>query len=200
MATTQSRRAPPPVPDKLDQVRAVMREARDLELSIHELEQRLSAEKEQLRRLQHEVLPDIYTEAGVRSLTIDPQGNLPAFTGKLSPYYRASIPVTWEEERQAEAFQALREAGGEDLIKNTIIVELERGDTRTAERIEDGLRRLGVNFTRRLSVHHKTLTSFVQEQYEHDPPRPLPLEKLGAVVGRRVSLKPESKIWQRRQQ
>lgn len=192
-------RSPPaPAADKLDKVREAVRNLRDLDLESKQLSQRLGEVQAELLRQQHEVLPDLFSEIGVRNLTLAPEGNLPAVTARLAPYYKAGIGSDWEPERREEAFETLEHMGGGDLIKTQFIVDLDRGDNATAKKIEDGLKRMGIPFTRQLSVHWKTLTSFVQEQYESKPPKILPLEKLGAVVGRRVTLKPEREPrWQK---
>lgn len=192
------RRPPAPSPDKLDRVNAALREVRDLELENQDLEASLKRNNERLLELQHSVLPDLFAEANLRQLTLEGEGNLPPFRAQLRPFYKAGIPADWEDKRREEAFTALKEAGGEDLIKTVIQVELDPGDRKTAERIEAGLRRMGVEFKRQLSVHWKTLTAFVQEQYEAHPPRALPLEKLGAVIGQRVTIKPEARAWQKK--
>jgi hypothetical protein len=162
-----------------------------------ELERQLQENRRRLLSLQHEVLPDLFTEAQIKTVTVDAEGNYPAFTARLGPYYKASIAAEWPDERREAAFAALQQAGGADLIRTVITVELDPGKLALAERLERGLRSMGVDFRRQLSVHWRTLTSFVQEQYEAKPPRPLPLEALGATVGRRVSIKQESTRWRR---
>lgn len=185
-----SRRPPPPSPDRLERLKLDLRAARDLTLRIRDLEGQLKEAEEELLALQATTLPDLFKEAQIKEWVLESEGNSPRIRARLSPYYKASIAADWEPGRRAEAFQALTEAGGGDMIRTQFIVNLPPGSA-MVERIEKGLKALKVDYERQQAVHWRTLTSFIQEQYEADPPRALPLEKLGAVVGLRVTIKPE---------
>lgn len=190
MLNKVDRRPPPPSEDKLDAIRAALRTVRDLELANSDMERAVKENKKALAKLQHEDLPDLFTTSQIRDLTLEAEGNLPAYRAALHPYFKAGISSDWDEGRRVEAFAALQEAGGGDLIKNVITIELDPGNVKMADRIKAGLTKMGVAFSAEMSVHWKTLTAFVQEQYQAKPPRTLPLEKLGATVGRKVSIKP----------
>lgn len=192
MLNKVDRRPPAPSEDKLDVIRAALRTVRDLELANSDMERAVKENKKTLGKLQHETLPDLFAASQIRDITLEAEGNLPAYKAALHPYYKAGIASDWEEGRRAEAFAALQEAGGGDLIKNVILIELDPGNNKMADRIKAGLTKMGVAFSSEMSVHWKTLTAFVQEQYQARPPRVLPLEKLGATVGRKVSIKPQA--------
>jgi hypothetical protein len=184
-------------------VREAVTRDRDLQLQIKSLTEQLSRCGTELTALEREELPDLFTEAHMTSFSLEASGNLPAFTAKLSPYFKAVIAADWAPERRAEAFDwiAARDpksedgvgpAGGNnpDIIKTVITIELGRGERDLAERVEAGLRKQKIPFSTKLDVPWNTLTAFVRELVEVRKVMP-PLDKLGAQVGRIVRVKPE---------
>ncbi len=122
---------------------------------------------------------------------------------KTGEYVFASLPNpdTEKDPEIAERKRLLREAGLKwlvdndfsDLIKTTVVVELPRGAYEQAQRIKQYVEAMppgdgsnepaGYSAKIEESVHWGTLTSFVKEQLKR-PEVVLPLEQLGAVVGR----------------
>lgn len=180
----------PVVPeDKLEAVRDQLRKSRDTELEIADLEKRLADRKSEQNKRVFEELPAMFQEIGIDRLGIEADGNLPAYDAALSPYYKASIPSDWPQEKQDEAFGWLENEGYGDLVKNTFLVQLGRGDEKRALKLRALLEKAGYEFENKRAVPWNTLTSFVKEQVEKHNTTP-PLELLGATVGKIVKLKP----------
>lgn len=172
----------------LTAAQAAARRYRDLQLTIANLEDQLAAHKRELRTMQFEQLPDLMDQAGVDSLGLPAEGNHPAFDLKLVPFYQASIPAEWSPARREAAFKALSDLGHEDLIKTDITISLPRQERQTALRIIAALEQFQVTPQIRESVHHKTLTAWLQEMFEARNPLP-PLDVIGATIARIVKVK-----------
>lgn len=122
---------------------------------------------------------------------------------KTDAYVFASLPNPDNEKDPAEALRKaeLRKGGIEwlvenefgDLIKTMVVVELPRGAYDAAKRIKEYVEQMppgdgtnepaGYDVRIKEDIHWGTLTSFVKEQLKR-PEVVLPLEQLGAVVGR----------------
>lgn len=174
--------------DKLDKVRDKVREARDTLLTQAALAERGKQISEHLNNLYHKELPDLFVEAGIDSLGLEAEGNLPAFDTKLKPFYRASIP----KDKEADAFKWLEKQGVGDMIKNMFSIQLGMGDNAKAKKLEEFLVKNKYDFERKRGVPWNTLTAFVKEQVEDRKVKPsdLPLDLLGAFVGSIVTIKP----------
>lgn len=189
-AAKRSREALPPPPDRLEAIRDRMRAARDLRLKIAGDIEKTKQDMAALYAIEHGELPELFSQVQQNYLQLGAEGNLPAYDGRLKPYYKAVIAADWPEERRERGFAEVERLGGEDLIKNQIIIETGRGEEKIAAKVVAGLEKAGVAFKRKRDVPWNTLTAFVKEQVEEKKVVPN-LELLGAVVGRVVELKPE---------
>ena len=190
MASSPPPGLPPAAPapaDKLDVLRAKVREQRDLLLSIASAEERVKTLRAELYRLESVDLPEMFLEANVDLIGLPAEGNLPAYDAKKAPYYHASISSDWEDDRRDAAYGWL-DANAPELIKTTISVFLDRGDRDTAIKVRAGLKKAGIEYEEKLSVPWATLTKFVRETLESKGTLP-PLDVLGATVGTVVKLK-----------
>ncbi len=184
-------KASAPAEATLEKIRQVARDLRDKKLEIANVESRLSELKAERLKIEFEKLPEMYDAAGIDSLGIPKEGNQPAYDGKLKPFYRANISADWEPEKRDAAFKWLIKNGHGDLIKTEIVIRLGRGDVKLLNDIKKRLKPLmkKIDITVGLNVPWNTLTAFVKEQIE-EKKAILPLDILGAQVGKIVELKP----------
>ena len=177
--------------DKLDAVRAKVREARDLGVVALGLAEELKDTNGRVNKLQHEELPLLVLEAGIDKLGLDAEGNMPAFDTALKPYYHANITQANAE----KAFAWLEKEKHGDMIKNVFTIQLGMGDNVTAKELEKFLKKEKIPFERKRGVPWNTLTAFIKEQIEDRKVKPsdLPLDLLGAHVGKIVTMKPRKK-------
>jgi hypothetical protein len=181
--------ARPPSEDKLDRLRAKVRSARDLELEIRSLSELARSKSKELGEIKSKELPDLFQETGVKEITLEREGNNPAYRAELKPYYHANIGADWEEERREAAFSWIEKQGHGDVIKTLIVVEMPRGSRKLAKQVEAALRKLKVPFTSEKGVPWNTLTALVRELIEKHKTTP-PLDTLGAHVGVVVQISP----------
>lgn len=183
-ALAQKHNAAPVSEDKLEKVRDRVREARDLDVKIAQYAQEAAGAGERKNAILFNELPEMFDEVKITSLGLDAEGDLPAYHTELKDFYKASIPKDKEE----PAFKWLEKNKHGDMIKTVITIELGRGDRATAKLVEDFLKKQKVGYTRKLAVPWNTLTAFVKEQTEKQIA--LPLDLLGATIGRVVKLIP----------
>jgi len=174
--------------DKVERLRAKVNEARDIELIIEDLEDRLKTAKKDLQHLYHKELPDLMDEAGVTALTVAATGNGKPFMATLSPYYSANIAAAWDEGRRQVAFQYLTDHGAGDLIKTKVEIDMPREKREEALQLAESLSEDGLPVSLKEAVHTQTLTAWLREQVEQNHTMP-DLEKIGGTVGRVVKIK-----------
>lgn len=174
--------------DQLAAIRARIAEARELEQLIADLEERLKAATTRLNSLQFIELPDLMNAAGVSAVTLPAEGNAPTIEAKAVPFYRANIAAGWPEDRRQEAFATLKEFGAEALIKTEVSIAFPRGSHEEAQVFQEEALKRGMNATLAEAVPHASLTAWLKDHIESHRPWP-PLDKIGATVGRRVTLK-----------
>jgi hypothetical protein len=179
--------APPVNADRLEHVRIGVRALRNTEQTIADLEEQLKTCNEELQRLQREELPALFHEAGIQQLTLEPEGNNPAYAVKLSPYYYANIAAKAPDEQKAKAFEWLEAHEAGDLVKRTISVVTARGEEKKAAKVTAALSKLGIPFEVKREVPWSTLTAWLRESVINKTPLP-PLELIGGVVGEVVKV------------
>jgi hypothetical protein len=176
--------------DKLDALRAGMREVRDIEHEMRDCTDRLKELSGKRNTILQKTLPDLLQGAGVPSISIEPEGNLPGMEAVVQPFYYANIAADWDEERREKAFAYLRTAGMGDLIKMILTIEFGLGTAKLQKSVAAALRKLKAPFTLKKGVPHQTLTAWVRERYQKGKPfAPADLEIIGATVTTVVKLK-----------
>jgi len=177
-----------PSEDRLAQIRGAAVRAADLELEIGELEDRLADLRSRLHRALSEEIPTLMTEAGCLSFTLKGGGNLPNKVFKVEPYYQASVPAGWPEERRQRAFSALREHQGGWLIKTTVMARFPQHEDQRAREFVQAAQAAGVEVEVKQAVHQAQATKWLKER--HQAQRSLPdLELISGAVGQRAVIK-----------
>lgn len=180
-----------PREDQLQKVRAAVAEVIEKRQLKIDLEERLKTINKEIYAAQHETLPSIFNEVRCDGLKLPPEGNRPGYEAVKEPYFKANISADWPIERQEKAFEWLQHEGHSDIIKTIITIELGRGERGRAAKIEEWLRKQGIEYSSRLGVAWNTLTALLRDCYKRN--RPLSsdeLEIIGANVGEVVNLKP----------
>lgn len=174
-------------PDKLDKARDAVRRVRDLKSEKEDAERRVKEIGAAIQELEHKELPELFDDAKIKGLELAAEGNQPAFVAKVQSYYRVNIAADWPDEKRGEAFAWLAKNGHEGMIKTVITIELGLGQRAVAKKVQAALKKLKVGYSASMGVPWNTLTAFVREQIE-EKQAPVPLDTLGATVGRVVRL------------
>lgn len=180
-----------PSSEKLEGLRAKATELAEVTARIENGEKLLKQLKERQNELQHRELPDLFEQAGTDHLGLAELG----VDIVVAPFYRAGISAEWEPERREAGFSWLEEEGHGGVIKTRVEILFGREEVEEAKKLMEMLRQMPGGNSREItmdkSVHWGTLTSLVRELVERG--EEVPLEKLGAVVGRRAAVKQRKK-------
>ena len=180
-----------PTGDKLDRAKAMVRECRDLELEIADLQETIKLKSQRVESMKNRELVDLFDEVGVTNIGLEAEGNVPPYEIEIQPYYHANIKV--EDNPDApKAFAYLRKVGEADMIKTTYTVSFGMGESKKQKAFETMLRKAAVAYDSKFGVPWNTLTAWLKRQVEVEKKTP-PLQLLGATVGRRANVKKSRK-------
>jgi|SRR5215469_3995614 len=174
--------------DKLEAIRDELRCVRDLRLRLADLNQQVVETNKAIYEKERVTLPDMFIDAGVDTMGIPQQGNIPAYDAKLEPYYKAGILSSWELNRKQAAYDWLQKHGAGDLIKSTITIRLPLGSNNLRKKIVAALSKFkALDISHENSVPWNTLTAYVKECFTKGKRLP-PLDLIGAEVGSIVKM------------
>lgn len=181
MAMEDAAKAEPVPEDKLERIRHFGAKQRSLTKALADLENNITALKEELRRVVEQDLPEAMDDVGMTKFVLDDGTTL-----TIKPFYSASIP----EERKDEAFTWMKENNFDGMIKAEIKVNFGKGEFEVAQSFLNfirGFNEKAIDPEYKEQVHWQTLRAFVKEQIEGG--HPLPLDMFGVFVGRKAELK-----------
>lgn len=165
--------------EKLESLGNYAKEARELQVTIEQMEEALKQKGERLRQILEQSMPDVMMEIGIDEIRLT--------TGEKlikKPYYSASI----KPENQDAAFSWLRANGHDALIKNKVEGSFGKGEDDSVAKIMETLNEVAPGvFSCKASVHPMTLKSFVKEQCEAGTPPPA--ETFNLFIGQKVTIK-----------
>jgi len=180
-----------PTQDKLEFVRDQIRYMRDLEKRIQDCQEILKGLNTEKEELQFSILPTLFMENRISAISLDAEGNLPAYDAKLVDYYKANIKTDWPAEKKNAAFAWLKKRRLSDLIKTIFTIEVGLGNSKLTKKIEEILRLEKIPHTKQKAVPWNTLTSAIKEMYHSNQTLTNEeIELLGAKIGKIVTLKP----------
>lgn len=176
--------------EHLLEIRNMARLMRDQQTEVKELEERLAKSKASLFQLATKDLPELFNEHKVRNITLEAEGNHPAYTVSVNPYYKAVLP----KDNEDAGLRWLEENGHGDIIRRSYTINLDRDSEAQANELRSFLELHDLPFEDKETVPWTTLTAFVKEQVEKSNksdkvPAP-PLDLLGAFVGQMAKIKP----------
>ena len=175
--------------DALEELRAHVRRHRELVIEVTEAEERLKVLKNSLNEMEQKELPDLFHAAGVDKVGLPAEGNHPAYDATLKPYYKANIP----EGNKPEAFAWLNNNGYGDIVKTVFKIEFGLGEETPTKVLEKELTKMGVDYSKDMTVPWQTLTAWLKERIEKRDGDLPPLSLFGATVGTVVKLKERRK-------
>lgn len=185
---------PKPVGD-LKTLTATAKRLQTLQKELRVLEQSCKDKKKEISQLESQELPDLMDGCSVKTLTLDTgetlkcksivKAALPtkaAISGQKDPDKKAEL-----EDRHADGLCWLRGNGGEEIIKNTIIVEFSKGQDNLVGDFIGKAEELELPYNRDEAVHNATLSKFVDEKMQAGVE--VPMLTLGVYCGRKAEVK-----------
>ena len=149
----------------------------ELQKQYKEKEEELSKIKSQVRDMEERIIPEMMQEAGVSKIKLKDGTEV-----EVKPFYAAKIP----ESRVDEAFGWLRGQGFEDLIKNTVTANCNRGQDNQVSELIKVCEEHGFAYSKKEKVEPMTLKAFVREQVESG--KKLPFDLFGVYIANKTKL------------
>lgn len=149
----------------------------DLQKQYKEKEDELSKLKSKVRDYEERVIPEMMQEAGVSKIKLKDGTEV-----EVKPFYAAKIP----ESRIDEAFGWLRSNGYEDLIKNTVTANFNRGQDNQVSELIKVCEDHGFAYSKKEKVEPMTLKAFVREQVEGG--KKVPFDLFGVYIANKTKI------------
>ena len=149
----------------------------ELQQQYKDIEEQLSKIKNKVRDLEERIIPEMMQEAGVSKIKLKDGTEV-----EVKPFYAAKIP----ESRVEEAFGWLRGNGFEDLIKNTVTANFNRGQDNQVSELIKVCEEHGFAYSKKEKVEPMTLKAFVREQVEGG--KKLPFDLFGVYIANKTKI------------
>jgi len=149
----------------------------ELQKQYKEKEDELSKIKSKVRDLEERIIPEMMQEAGVSKIKLKDGTEV-----EVKPFYAAKIP----ESRIEEAFGWLRSNGYEDLIKNTVTANFNRGQDNQVSELIKVCEDYGFAYSKKEKVEPMTLKAFVREQVEGG--KKVPFDLFGVYIANKTKI------------
>lgn len=130
---------------------------------IEAIETNLKRAKEELSKVSEYMIPEAMESIGLQEIKLSDGSKLSIKSG-----YQASITKA----KETVCFNWLRKNGHGDLIKHIITTKFGKGEEKEAKKLCSVLKKAGVNYSDKESVHPQTLKAFVTEQIPVNPEFP----------------------------
>jgi hypothetical protein len=170
-------------PVDLNTIRKRASELRDAYLKKTDLENQVKLVENNIKKIEREELPEMFTQARISSVTVEATGNHPAFVAERGTVYNAKIP---EDKRQA-AFEWLEQNDHGDLVKSVINIFFGMQEHEERLRVMKILSDAKVQYYTNESVHHMTLKAFVKSEILKG--HQIPMDLLGVFVFDEIKIK-----------
>src|SRR5215469_17706423 len=148
-----------------------------------ELEERIKNLSSRIKAIEQNELPEMFTQVGMSSITVEAMGNRPAFIAERGTVYTAKIP----DDKRMEAFQWFESQGHGDLVKSVINIFFGMQEHERRLEVMALLDAHGIQYYPNESIHHQTLRAFVKREIKKN--HILPRELLGVYVFDEVKIK-----------
>lgn len=111
--------------------------------------------QEEKNRLETETLPAAMLSAGMEEFTL---------VGGIKVLLDEDMSISVPKKNLPAVCQWLRDNKHEDIIKNQVVVPVPKGLDSVVQKLEAGLKKLKLDYTREESVHSGTLKALLKEQ------------------------------------
>ncbi len=123
---------------------------------LEELQLQVSKKEEELNIIRKNRIPRIMESLRIGSFTLDSGEGI-----AIKRSYYGSI-----KDNEEQAFDWLKKNGMDDIVKNIVTIEFQRGEEEKAEELYLNLQKMGYNVDRKQSIHSSTLKAFVKERIQ----------------------------------
>lgn len=180
-----------PDEEGLVKIRKKMAEARVLELELATMVYLVSEKQAKLAEIRTKDLPDLFKQYRVKDLTLNAEGNYPAYEAHLVTSYRASISAEWDEDKRRDGIEFVSKTWKcPDLVKHTYTVKFGMKEHKEAKKLAALLRKNKIEYGSETTIPWNSLTAELRRRCEAgDVPSSADLAKIGGYVGEVVNMK-----------
>lgn len=169
--------------DELTSLKTLLDKLQAVRWRSETIERELKEEKEKLRKIEEEDIPNLFNEFGLSELKMIGEDGEIGDTISIKNIYRGHV----SEKNKPEAFKWLRANNHDDLIKNEIKINFGKGDDEQASNLKNKLVSDGISFVDKETVHPQSLSAFIREQTEVG--KALPHDLLGVHIVQKARIK-----------
>lgn len=150
---------PPASENNLDALKRLAEYAGELNNKIGSMEDLLKQLRDELNDVKFKRLPELMTEVGLRNVETSDGTHI-----SLTELVTGNLPADLEKRR--EALEWIEANGGANLIKYEIDIRMPASDESlsTMLEVEDTLKELDVQYTKKEGIHAQTLCAWVRER------------------------------------
>ncbi len=164
--------------EQLTELSVMINVMRDKEKVLTDLEERVKAVKAEVDDFSKNRIPDFFDQIGMDELKLATGEKITIKRGFAAHISKAN---------QDEAYAWLKENNHEGIIKNSLTVDIKKGDHDEVNKLQTVLIERGLTFSRKESIHGQTLKAFVTEQMTAGTD--LPQDKFGVHPLRETKIK-----------
>lgn len=147
--------------DLLQRITASAAELAAAVKTVAQIEEQLDKAKSRVLNLRTQALPQLFDEAGIPGLDLDETTRVERDT---------EIYCSISEANQAKAAAWLRENNLGSVVKESIFIPIDKGDTERVKTITKLLISNKISFAEKSSVHPQTLKALVKERLAESKP------------------------------
>ena len=143
----------------LESVAELLREQLKLEELIESMEETVKINKEALRKLSGEVIPEKMAELGMTATEM--------YDGsKVQVVEDIYVSIPKDPEKSKACYEWLDDNGLGDIIKNQVGMSFGKGEGNKAKHLEESIKEMGLIPEVKVSVHPSTLKATVKKLHE----------------------------------
>jgi hypothetical protein len=143
----------------LETVAELLREQLKLEELISSMEETVKINKEHLRKLSGETIPEKMAELGMTSTTM--------YDGsKVEVVEDIYVSIPKDPQKSKACYEWLEDNGLGDIIKNQVGISFGKGEGNKAHHLQETIKEMGLIPEVKVSVHPSTLKAIVKKLHE----------------------------------
>jgi hypothetical protein len=187
-------------PEQTAQVDALVNNAVTLSDRITKGEELLKSLKGDLNTLLSDTLPKAMASANT-SLHKIAAGPMKGWKVEVNPFIGGTLPkpspkdepeVAEEKTKKRErSLQFIRDSGADDIIKNTLTIEFDKGTDNVAGEVKGWLDENEIEYECEESINHQTYLAFIRECVKNG--EAVPYDEMGLYPGQVAKLSPPKK-------
>ena len=163
----------------LESVAELLREQLKLEELIESMEETVKINKEALRKLSGEVIPEKMAELGMTATEM--------YDGsKVQVVEDIYVSIPKDPEKSKACYEWLDDNGLGDIIKNQVGMSFGKGEGNKAKHLEESIKEMGLIPEVKVSVHPSTLKATIRKWHEEG--KSVPDNTFNLFIGQKTKI------------